>query len=54
MPIFAKTGGIVAERGVAVNHLFIGAGLWVLLLSFYLLIDKDIRSLNRVSSNDVA
>lgn len=53
MPIYAITGGIVAERG-AVNHLFIGAGLWVLLLSFYLLIDKDIRSLNRVSSNDVA
>lgn len=49
MPGFAIAGGVIAEWGVPVNLLFIGAGLWVLLLSFFLLFDRDIRGIRKVS-----
>lgn len=52
MPGFAIAGGIVAEWGVPVNLLFIGAGLWMLLLSFFLLFDRDIRSIRKVSGEN--
>ncbi|GKV56147.1 MFS transporter [Sporosarcina sp. NCCP-2222] len=51
MPAFAIAGGIVAEKGFPVNQLFIGAGAWVILLSLFLLIDSDIRSIKKVSGN---
>ena len=52
MPGFAIAGGIIAEWGVPVNQLFIGAGLWILLLSFFLLFDRDIRSIRKVSGKE--
>lgn len=48
MPGFAIFGGLLAEWGVPVNVLFIGAGLWTLLLSFYLLLDSDIRNVQKI------
>ncbi|MDW0114191.1 hypothetical protein QT711_13425 [Sporosarcina saromensis] len=53
MPGFAITGGIIAEWGVPVNQLFIGAGIWILLLSVFLLVDRDIRSIRKVSGEAV-
>lgn len=53
MPGFAITGGIIAEWGVPVNQLFIGAGIWILLLSVFLLVDRDIRSIRKVSGDAV-
>ncbi|MDN4606187.1 MFS transporter [Sporosarcina highlanderae] len=49
MPGFAIAGGIIAEWGIPVNQLFVGAGIWVLLLSFFLLVDPDIRGIRKVS-----
>lgn len=49
MPGFAIAGGVIAEWGIPVNQLFIGAGIWVLLLSFFLLFDPDIRGIQKVS-----
>ncbi len=49
MPGFAIAGGIIAEWGIPVNQLFVGAGIWVLLLSFFLLVDPDIRGIQKVS-----
>ena len=50
MPVFAVMGGIVAERGVPVNVLFIGAGIWVVILSLYLLFDRDLRSIKKIEA----
>ena len=50
MPAFAIAGGIIAEQGFPVNHLFIGAGAWVVLLSIFILFDKDIRSIEKVGN----
>ncbi|MCG3087207.1 MFS transporter [Sporosarcina cyprini] len=50
MPAFAIAGGIIAEQGFPVNQLFIGAGAWVVLLSLFLLFDKDIRSIEKVGN----
>ncbi|GEN83150.1 MFS transporter [Sporosarcina luteola] len=49
MPGFAIAGGFIAEWGIPVNYLFVGAGIWVLLLSFYILLDPDIRGIEKVS-----
>lgn len=49
LPGFAIAGGIIAEWGIPVNQLFVGAGIWVLLLSFFLLVDPDIRGIQKVS-----
>ncbi|MBB4822916.1 MFS family permease [Sporosarcina luteola] len=51
MPAFAIAGGIIVEKGFPVNQLFIGAGAWIVLLSLFLLFDKDIRSIKKVSGN---
>lgn len=53
MPGFAIAGGIIAEWGIPVNQLFVGAGIWVLLLSFFLLVDPDIRGIQKVSGKKV-
>lgn len=49
MPGFAIAGGFIAEWGIPVNYLFVGAGIWVLLLSFFILFDPDIRGIEKVS-----
>lgn len=49
MPGFAIAGGIIAEWGIPVSQLFVGAGIWVLVLSFFILIDPDIRGIKKVS-----
>lgn len=49
MPGFAIAGGIIAESGVPVNYLFIGAGVWVLILSLVFLFDADLRGIAKVS-----
>ncbi|MDN4606186.1 MFS transporter [Sporosarcina highlanderae] len=49
MPGFAIAGGIIAEWGIPVNQLWVGAGIWVLLLSLFFLLDPDIREIHKVS-----
>ncbi|MGN7385813.1 hypothetical protein [Sporosarcina sp. SAFN-015] len=53
MPGFAIAGGLIAEWGISVNHLFIGAGIWVLLLSLFFLFDPDLRDVQKVSGEKV-
>jgi MFS family permease len=49
MPGFAIAGGVIAEWGIPVNQLFVGAGIWVLLLSLVFLFDPDLRGVQKVS-----
>lgn len=49
MPGFAIAGGVIAEWGIPVNQLFIGAGIWVLILSLAFLFDPDLRGVQKVS-----
>lgn len=51
MPGFAIAGGFIAEWGIPVNRLFVGAGIWVLFLSFFLLVDPDIRGIQKVTDS---
>ena len=49
IPVFAITGGVIADL-IDIKYLFIFAGLWVVICSFFPLIDRDIRAISRFPS----
>lgn len=51
IPVFSIAGGIIADV-IEIKYLFIFAGLWMVVCSFFPLIDRDIRAVERLSSEE--